>query len=86
MFARCRSTNLLGDDEHLGYLLVGVGLGDELDDLLLAWGQHLRVKRLAGAGWAKILARERPHAVGREEWFAAHRGAAGLDEVAIEAP
>ena len=41
---------LLADEQHLGDLLVGVRLGDELDDLLLARGERVVGRRLAGAG------------------------------------
>ena len=75
---------LLGDEEHLADLLVGVRLGDELDDLLLARGEHVRVERLAGAGALDVLAHERAHAAGIEERLTPHRGPARLDEVAVD--
>src|SRR3954447_18101653 len=55
---------LLGDEEHLADLLVGVRLGDELDDLLLAGREHLATGRFAGAGALDVLAHQRPDAAG----------------------
>ena len=84
MFARWRSTVFLEMMQQLADLLVGVRLGDELDDLLLARGQQLAAQDVAGARALDVLAHQRADAAGVEERLAAHRGAAGLDEVAVD--
>src|SRR5215213_9933900 len=74
---------LLGDEEHLADLVVGMRFGDELDDLLLTRREHLRVERFAGAGAFHVFTHECA-AAGIEKRLATHRGPAGLDEVAVD--
>src|SRR3954451_6189564 len=74
---------LLADDEHLRDLVVGVRLGDELDDLLLAWRERVARRRLPPARALEVLAHERAHRAGVQKRLAAHRGAHRLDDVAI---
>src|SRR5688500_18696078 len=70
---------LLVYDELLGDLRVGVRLGDELDDLLLARREGVRARRLAAARALEVVAHDRAHRARVEDRLAAHRGAARGD-------
>src|SRR5215216_580785 len=75
---------LLRDVQQRPDLVVRVGLGDELDDLLLARREHLVVDGLAGAGALEILAHQRPDGARIQKRLTAHRGAAGLDQITVD--
>ena len=74
---------LLAQHELAGDLARRPRLGDELDDLHLARGERVVGRRLAAAGALDEVAHQRAHGARVQERLAAHRGPAGLDQVAV---
>src|SRR5215212_7768748 len=74
---------LAADDQHLRDLVARVALRDELDHFDLARGQRVQRGRLTAPRAVEIIAHERADGSGIQERLAAHRGPAGVDEVAV---
>src|SRR4051812_41659170 len=66
---------LLADDQQRGDVVVRVGLGNQLDDLLLARGQRVLRGDLAAPGAFEVVANDGPDRRGIEERLAAPGGA-----------
>ena len=80
MFWRWRSTVLMLMTSSLGDLLRAVRLGDQLQHLELARRQDVELLLVAAAA-LDVVADECGDRGGVEERLAAHRGAAGVDDV-----
>src|ERR671914_1683619 len=74
---------LVADNQQRCDLPARVALGDQLDDLGLACGQRVLRELLALRRTLQVVPDERLHRARVDEGLAAHRGAAGLHQVAI---
>ena len=83
MLVRWRSTVFSLITSVGGDLARRARLGDQLDDLHLARGERVVRRRLAAARALEVVAHQRADGARVQERLAAHRGAAGLDEVAV---
>src|SRR5918992_587527 len=74
---------LVADHKQLCDLPARVALGDQLDDLGLACGQRVLREFFALRRTLQVVPDERLHRARVDEGLAAHRGAAGLHQIAI---